>query len=61
MTPCVGSAGMLQTHSESLSLMCRHPVQYAGVERELYRYYKAETCGLDFEGMIADLEVPCVA
>jgi aspartate aminotransferase len=28
----------------------------AGVERELYRYYKAETCGLDFEGMIADLE-----
>jgi hypothetical protein len=31
--------------------------QYAGVERELYKYYKAETCGLDFEGMIADLEV----
>lgn len=32
-----------------------------GVERELYRYYKPETCGLDFEGMIADLEVICLA
>ncbi len=28
-----------------------------GVERELYRYYKPETRGLDFEGMLADLEV----
>ncbi len=27
------------------------------MERELYRYYKPETRGLDFEGMIADLEV----
>lgn len=26
------------------------------MERELYRYYKPETRGLDFEGMIADLE-----
>lgn len=29
----------------------------AGVERSLYKYYKADTRGLDFEGMIADLQV----
>mmetsp|Transcript_15989 Transcript_15989/g.48018 ORF Transcript_15989/g.48018 Transcript_15989/m.48018 type:complete len:430 (-) Transcript_15989:310-1599(-) len=28
----------------------------AGVERTLYKYYKPETRGLDFEGMIADLQ-----
>lgn len=28
----------------------------AGVERKLYKYYKAETRGLDFEGMVADLQ-----
>ena len=61
MTSCIVSAGMLQTHLKTLSLMCQHCACCAGVERELYRYYKAETCGLDFEGMIADLEVACVA
>ena len=27
------------------------------MERSLYKYYKADTRGLDFEGMVADLQV----
>ena len=33
----------------------------AGVDKKEYRYYKPETKGLDFEGLIADLKVgPCI-